>query len=78
MRGPRIAEVTPGWAIAKAMAYGVRELGLVLEGSAACALVPVLEGLPEPMRARTGGDLVVVLTGRNVDRATLDRALSVA
>jgi threonine dehydratase len=60
-------------AIGAAMAYGVRELGLVLEGSAACALVPVLEGLPAPLR---GGDVVVVLTGRNVDRETLDIALS--
>jgi threonine dehydratase len=63
-------------AIGKAMAYGVRELGLVLEGSAACALAPVLEGLPEPLRARAAGDLVVVLTGRNVDYRTLDRVLS--
>jgi threonine dehydratase len=65
-------------AIARAMAYGVRELGLVLEGSAACALVPVLEGLPDALRAGTGGesDLVVVLSGRNVDQETLDRALA--
>jgi threonine dehydratase len=61
-------------AIARAMGYAVRELGLILEGSAACALAPVLAALPEPLR---GGDVVVVLTGRNVDRATLDRALAI-
>jgi threonine dehydratase len=59
--------------VAAAMAFGVRDLGLVLEGSAACALAPVLARLPEALR---GGDLVVVLTGRNVDRETIDRVLS--
>jgi threonine dehydratase len=59
--------------VAAAMAYGVRDLGLVLEGSAACALAPVLEGLPEALR---GGDLAVVLTGRNVDGETLARILA--
>ena len=37
--------------IAQAMEYAYRELGLVIEGSAAAALAPVLCGLPEP-RAR--------------------------
>jgi threonine dehydratase len=60
-------------AIAGAMAHAVRELGLVIEGSAACALAPVLDGLPGPLR---GGDLVAVLTGRNVDPKTLDLALA--
>ena len=58
--------------IARAMAYAYRELGLVIEGSAATALCPVLAGLPEQMR---GGDVVVVLTGRNVDTERLERVL---
>lgn len=55
--------------IADAMAYAHRDLGLVVEGSAAAALAPTLVALPEPLR---GGDVVAVLTGRNVDGATLD------
>src|SRR5215472_4657924 len=55
--------------IAAAMVYAYRDMGLVIEGSAAAALAPVLFGLPEPVR---GGDLVVVLTGRNVDPARLE------
>jgi threonine dehydratase len=58
--------------IAAAMAHAYREMGLVLEGSAAAALAPVLFGLPEPLR---GGDLVVVMTGRNVDPGRLDAVL---
>jgi threonine dehydratase len=56
--------------IAGAMTYAYHEIGLVLEGSAAVALVPLLYGVPEVVRASRGGedtDLVVVLTGRNVD-----------
>jgi threonine dehydratase len=59
--------------IARAMEYAYRELGMVIEGSAAAALAPVLAGLPEPVR---GGDLVVVLTGRNVDPERLDSVLN--
>jgi threonine dehydratase len=59
--------------IASAMAHSYREMGLVLEGSAAVALVPVLYGLPAELR---GGDLVVVLTGRNVDRDRLEEVLA--
>jgi threonine dehydratase len=59
--------------IASAMAHAYREMGLVLEGSAAVALVPVLYGLPAGL---TGGDLVVVLTGRNVDRDRLEEVLA--
>ncbi len=59
--------------IAAAMAHAYREMGLVLEGTAAVALVPVLCGLPEELR---GGDLVVVLTGRNVDRERLETVLA--
>ena len=55
--------------IAEAMAYAHRGMGLVLEGSAATALTPVLFGLPERLR---GGDVLVVLTGRNVDPERLD------
>jgi threonine dehydratase len=59
--------------IARAMAFAFRDLGVVVEGSAAVALVPLLRGLPAPMR---GGDVVCVLTGRNVDRERLDRVLA--
>jgi threonine dehydratase len=61
--------------IAAAMAHAYRDLGVVVEGSAAVALVPVLSGLPEELR---GGDLVVVLTGRNVDDERLEAALKTA
>jgi threonine dehydratase len=60
--------------IAGAMMYAYREMGLVLEGSAAVALAPLLYGVPGVVRARAARDetadatdLVVVLTGRNVD-----------
>src|SRR5262249_34101764 len=59
--------------IATAMAHAYREIGLVLEGSAAVALAPVLAGLPHELR---GGDLMVVLTGRNVDRDRLEGVLA--
>jgi threonine dehydratase len=55
--------------IAAAMVHAHRGMGLVLEGSAATALAPVLFGLPEPL---CGGDVLVVLTGRNVDPERLD------
>jgi threonine dehydratase len=58
--------------IGAAMAHAHREMGLVLEGSAAVALAPVLGGLPEAAR---GGDLVVVLTGRNVDLERIESVL---
>ena len=63
-------------AIAKAMARTYRSLGMAIEGSAAAAVAPLLEKeLPEPMRPAKGGDLVIVLTGRNVDRARLESVL---
>ena len=62
-------------AIGAALGHAVRELGLVIEGSSAAALTPVLEGLPEALR---GGDLVVVLTGRNVDSGRIETALATA
>jgi threonine dehydratase len=61
--------------IAAAMAYAYHDMGLVLEGSAAVALAPVLFGLPVGVR---GGDLVVVLTARNVDPERLDAVLAPA
>ncbi len=53
--------------IALGMRYAQSEMGATIEGSAAVALAPVIAGLPDAMR---GGDVVVVLTGQNVD---LDR-----
>jgi threonine dehydratase len=61
--------------IAAAMGHAYKDLGLVLEGSAAASLAAVLAGLPEPVR---GGDVVVVLTGRNVDAERLDQARRLA
>jgi threonine dehydratase len=69
--------------VAAAMRFAFRELGLVLEGSAAVALVPVLEGraaeLAGGLAAASGtsdasassADVVCVLTGRNVDPTRL-------
>lgn len=59
--------------IAEAMRDAVSSLGLVLEGSAACALVPLL-GAAEVVARE--GDVVVVLTGRNVDRSRLAAVLA--
>jgi threonine dehydratase len=59
-------------AIGAAMAAAYRSLGVTIEGSAAAALAPLLDELPQELRPSEGGDLVVVLTGRNVDRARLD------
>jgi threonine dehydratase len=69
-----VVVVTEGQ-IASAMEYGYKDLGLVLEGSAAAALAPVLAGLPPQV---CGGDLVVVLTGRNVDADRLEQARRVS
>jgi threonine dehydratase len=58
--------------IANAIRFAFRDLGLVLEGSAAAALVPALTGNAASLRAGTETiDLVVVLTGRNIDRDRL-------
>lgn len=48
-------------AIAEAMAWAREELGLVIEGSSAVALAPVIARHP------IAKDAVVILTGRNVD-----------
>jgi threonine dehydratase len=61
--------------IASAIAHAYEDMGLVLEGTAALALAPVLFGLPERLR---GGDLVVLLTGRNIDPDRLDAVLAQA
>jgi len=64
--------------IANAMSYAYREMGLVLEGSAAASLAPVLCGIPPGVKESRGEsemDLVVVLTGRNVDRGELCAAV---
>ena len=55
-----------------ALRHLYREAGLVVEGSAGIALVPVLLGLPEAVR---GGDLCVVLTGRNIDPARWEKII---
>jgi threonine dehydratase len=47
--------------IVRAMQWARRELGLIVEGSAACALVPLLSGHELATNA------VIVVTGRNVD-----------
>jgi threonine dehydratase len=67
--------VVPEAHIASSMAHAYQDMGLVLEGTGAIALAPVLFGLPERLR---GGDLVVVLTGRNVDPDRLDAVLAQA
>lgn len=61
--------------IAAAMGHAYGDLGLVLEGSAAASLAAVLAGLPDGV---CGGDLVVVLTGRNVDADRLEQARRLA
>lgn len=58
-------------AIVRAMRHAVRELGVVAEGSAAAALAPLLEGLPPEITRSAPADVVVVLTGGNVDPARL-------
>lgn len=67
-------------AIGAAMAAAYRSLGVTVEGSAATALAPLLEqSLPEEVRGAldrgADSDLVVVVTGRNVDRTRLDTVL---
>jgi threonine dehydratase len=68
--------------IARAMVYAYRQMGLVLEGSAAAALAPLLQGLPAPVLPQAEDaaaiDVVAVLTGRNVDPDRLGRVLSEA
>jgi threonine dehydratase len=60
-------------AIGEAIAYAVRELGVVIEGGSACALAVTLASLPVAMR---GGDFVVLLSGRNIDKESIEHALA--
>lgn len=62
-------------AMAKAMAFAISKLGVVIEGSSAVALVPLLDGLPAEL---CGGDVVAVLTGRNVDADRVASVLAIA
>lgn len=50
--------------IAIAMDQSKRELGLTIEGGAAAAYAPLVGGLPDEVK---GEDIVILLTGRNVD-----------
>ena len=59
--------------IGRAMVAAHRTLGLTIEGSAAAALATVLSPLPEPVHPAQDQDVVVVLTGRNVDHALLEK-----
>jgi threonine dehydratase len=54
--------VVPTAYISVAVVHAYRQVGILLEEHAAAALAPVLAGLPEPL---CGGDLVVVLAGRD-------------
>jgi threonine dehydratase len=80
-RGARAREVLAGAIVvteeevANAMRFGVRELGLTLEGSAAVALAAALAAPPAVDARVVEGDLVVVLTGRNVDPDRLARVV---
>ena len=61
--------------IEHALRWAARDLGLLIEGSAAVALAPALS--PESLLGTpTSGDTVVVLTGRNIDVERLGRVLS--
>jgi threonine dehydratase len=51
--------------IREAMRFAHEELGLVVEGSAAAAIAPMLAGLP--LELGSARDVVLVLTGSNVD-----------
>jgi len=64
-------------AIGAAMAAAYRSLGVMIEGSAAAAIAPFLEqSLPREIAPPSAdSDVVVVVTGRNVDRARLDAVL---
>lgn len=54
--------------IEEALRFAMRDLGLVIEGSAAVALVPLLASCKAAMDlAPSDGDTVIVLTGRNID-----------
>lgn len=58
--------------IAAAMTILWQAMGMRVEGSGATSLVPLLTRCPE---AGKGGDLIVLLTGRNVDDAVFRRVV---
>lgn len=58
--------------IARSMVCLHRQFGLRIEGSGAAAAVPALAGLPAGLR---GGDVVIVLTGGNVDDAVFTQVV---
>jgi threonine dehydratase len=64
--------VLPEDEIRRTVRGAYRDMGLVLEASAAVALGPVRTGLPPSL---CGGDLLVVLSGRNVDPADFESTL---
>ncbi len=59
--------------ISLAMAHAYRQVGILLEQRAAIPLGPVLAGLPAPLR---GGDLVVVLAGRERNPERLEALIA--
>lgn len=71
--GPAAGTVlVPEAYISLAVAHAHRHVGILLEESAAAPLAPVLAGLPEPLR---GGDLVVVLAGREKNPRRIEALL---
>jgi threonine dehydratase len=68
----RIALVSEA-AIRRAVAFGYRRLGQILEPSAAVALAGILEGA---VTKAPEGSTAVVLTGANIDPALLDEILA--
>jgi threonine dehydratase len=64
--------VLPDDDIRRTVRWAFQYMGLVLEASAAVALAPVRAGLPPSL---CGGDLLVVLSGRNVDPSDFESTL---
>jgi threonine dehydratase len=64
--------VLPERDIRRTVVGAYRDMGLVLEPNAAVALAPVHTGLPPSL---CGGDLLVVLSGRNVDPGDFESTL---
>ncbi|MCA9666755.1 MAG: pyridoxal-phosphate dependent enzyme [Myxococcales bacterium] len=63
-------------AIACALEHAARREGLLIEGSAACALAPLLDERAAAELPGDAGPLAVVLSGRNIDRAKLRAAIA--
>ncbi len=64
--------------IARAMVWANDVMNVRLEGSAAVALAPILDGSCTELRPEQDGVVVIVLTGRNVDEARFVEARAVA